>query len=139
MFKGISESHERVINAVDDIKCCCEINDDFHQWSDVASSSIQSFLDDLSPKQLDNTCGAFMEYIEETTSETPNLAQGIKEALTICLKEMIDYIGNVPETDEEDDPYFYYNHERQMLLEVMKENLDMLKVHKTFTTKYMFN
>ena len=36
MFKVISESHERVINAVDDIKCCCEVVDDFHQWSKVS-------------------------------------------------------------------------------------------------------
>ena len=51
MIKVISESHKRVINVIDDIKCCCEIEDDFHQWSDVAASSIQSFLDDLSPEQ----------------------------------------------------------------------------------------
>lgn len=127
MFKNISESHERVINALDDIKCCCEVVDDFHQWSDVAASSIQSFLDDLSPEQLDNTCGAFMEYIEETTSENPNLAQGIKEALIICLKEMIDYIGDVPETDEEEDCYYYYNHEKRMISETLKENLEYIK------------
>ena len=127
MFKIRSESHERVINAVDDIKNCCEVRNDFRQWSDIAASSIQAFLEDLTAEQLDDTCGAFMEYIEETTSENPNLAQGIKEALTICLKEMIDYIGDIPETDEKDDPYFYYNHERQMISETMKENLEKVE------------
>ena len=126
MFKNISESHERVINAVDDIKNCCEVRNDFRQWSDIAASSIQTFLEDLTAEQLDDTCGAFMEYIDDTNSESPNLAQGIKDALAICLKEMIDYIGDVPETDEEDNPYFYYNHERRMISETMKENLEYL-------------
>ncbi len=110
MFVNKSEAHERVLNAVEDIRCCCEIGDDFHQWSDIAASSIQAFLEDLTNEQLDDTCGAFVEYIEETASENLNLAQGIREALTICLNEMIDYIGSVPDTDEDsetdDDDYY---------------------------------
>jgi len=108
MFVNKSEAHERVLNAVEDIKACCEVSDYYSQWSDIAASSIQAFLEDLSNEQLDDTCGAFREYITETVSENENLARGIKDALTICLNEMLDYIGSVPLPDEdgEDDDYF---------------------------------
>lgn len=107
MFKNRSEAHERVLNAVEDVKSCCEVKDDFHEWSDIAASSIQAFLDDLSDEQLDDTCAAFREYIKEASRENENLAKGVKDALTICLNEMLDYIGGVPLSDEdnEDDDY----------------------------------
>lgn len=107
MFKNRSEAHERVLNAIEDVKSCCEIKDDFHEWSDIAASSIQAFLEDLSDEQLDDTCAAFREYIKETSAEDENLAKGIKDALTICLNEMLDYIGSVPlpDEDDEDDDY----------------------------------
>lgn len=125
MFVNKSEAHERVINAVEDIKCCCEIEDDFHQWSDIASSSIQAFLEDLINEQLDDTCGAFVEYIEETISKNPNLAQGIREALTICLNEMIDYIGSVPDEDIED--FDDYDMETAYIVATMNEALKTLE------------
>lgn len=108
MFVNKSEAHERVLNAVEDIKACCEVSDYYSQWSDIAASSIQAFLEDLTVEQIDDTCGAFREYITETVSENENLARGIKDALTICLNEMLDYIGSVslPDEDGEDDDYF---------------------------------
>ena len=124
MFVNKSEAHERVINAVEDIKCCCEIKDDFYQWSDIAASSIQAFLEDLTNEQLDDTCGAFVEYIEETISENPNLAHGIREALTICLNEMIDYIGSVPDEDIED---FDYDRETAYIVSTMNEAIRTLE------------
>ena len=42
MFVNKSEAHERVINAIEDVKCCCEVSHDYDQWSDVAASSIQA-------------------------------------------------------------------------------------------------
>lgn len=113
MFKVKSEAHGRVLSTVEDIKSCCEIGDYYEEWSDVAASSIQAFLEDLSAEQLYDTCGAFMEYITEAAKGNPNLANGIKEALTICLNEMLDYIGDVPEDDDSDDEDYYYDYDRE--------------------------
>lgn len=109
MFEVRSEAHGRVLEAVEDIKSCCEVGDYYEEWSDIAASSIQAFLEDLSAEQLDDTCGAFREYIAETAEESPNLANGIKEALTICLNEMLDYIGDVSEEDNDDEDENYYS------------------------------
>ena len=107
MFRNKSEAHERVINAIEDIKACCEVDDHYNQWSDIAASSIQAFLEELTPEQTDDTCSAFLEYIEETRDENPNLANGIKDALMICLNEMKDYVSGSPvpylSEDTEDD------------------------------------
>lgn len=113
MFEVRSEAHGRVLSAVEDIKSCCEIGDYYEEWSDIAASSIQAFLEDLSAEQLDDTCGAFREYISETAEKNPNFANGIKEALTICLNEMLDYIGDVPEDDDSGDEDFYSDYDRE--------------------------
>lgn len=102
MFKNKSEAHERVLCAVEDIKSCCEVRDDYHEWSDIAASSVQFFLEDLIAEQLDDICSAFGEYIEETVGEDENLAKGVKDALLICLREMLDYIGETSEDEEEE-------------------------------------
>lgn len=129
MFEVKSEAHGRVLEAVEDIKSCCEVDDYYEEWSDVAASSIQAFLEDLSAEQLDDTCGAFREYIAETVEESPNLANGIREALTICLNEMLDYIGNVPDEDnddEDEDYYFDYDRETARLISEIKSVLERL-------------
>ncbi len=128
MFKVRSEAHGRVLSAVEDIKSCCEIGDYYEEWSDIAASSIQAFLEDLTAEQLDDTCGAFREYITETAEENPNLANGIKEALTICLNEMLDYIGDVPDDgDSEDEDYYSdYDGETSRLVDEMKYALAKL-------------
>ena len=113
MFEVRSEAQGRVLSAVEDIKSCCEIGDYYEEWSDIAASAIQAFLEDLSAEQLDDTCGAFREYITETAEENPNLANGIKEALTICLNEMLDYIGDIPEDDDSDDEDYYSDYDRE--------------------------
>lgn len=97
MFTNRSEAHGRVLEAIDDIKACCEVGDYYEEWSDIAASSIQAFLEDLSAEQVDDTCGAFREYITETAEEYPNLSDGIKDGLRICLSEMLDYIGDIPD------------------------------------------
>ena len=129
MFENRSEAHGRVLSAIEDIKSCCEISDYYEEWSDIAASSIQAFLEDLSAEQLDDTCGAFREYITETTKENPNLANGIKEALTICLNEMLDYIGDVPEDDDSEDEDYYSNYDRETadLVCEMKSALKVLR------------
>ena len=119
MFKVRSEAHGRVLSAVEDIKSWCEVGDYYEEWSDIAASSIQAFLEDLSAEQLDDTCGAFREYITETAEENPNLANGIKEALAICLNEMLDYIGNIHEDDDRETANLVY--EMKYALEKLKK------------------
>lgn len=127
MFTNRSEVHGRVLEAIDDIKVCCEVGDYYEEWSDIAASSIQAFLEGLSAEQLDDTCGAFREYISETAEENPNLANGIKESLTICLNEMLDYIGDVPEEDNDDEgDYYDYDRETAKLVIEIKSALDVL-------------
>lgn len=127
MFTNRSEAHGRVLEAIDDIKACCEVGDYYEEWSDIAASSIQAFLEDLSAEQLDDTCGASREYITETAEESPNLAAGVKEALEICLNEMLDYIGDVPEEDNDDEDYYYdYDRETAKLVIEIKSALDVL-------------
>ena len=129
MFEVRSEAHGRVLSAVEDIKTCCEVGDYYEEWSDVAASSIQAFLEDLSAEQLDDTCGASREYISETAEENPNLANGIKEALTICLNEILDYIGDVPEDDNSEDEDFYsdYDRETAYLTSIIKAEIKRLE------------
>ena len=125
MFEVRSVAHGRVLSAVEDIKSCCEISDYYEEWSDIAASSIQAFLEDLSAEQLDDTCGAFREYISETAEKNPNLANGVKEALTICLNEMLDYIGE--DNDSEDEDYYSdYDRGAANLVYEMKYALEKL-------------
>ena len=105
MFEVRSEAHGRVLSAIEDIKSCCEIRDFYEEWSDIAASSIQAFLEDLTAEQLDDTCGAFREFITETADDNPNLANGIKDGLRICLNEMLNYIGDVSEDDDRETAY----------------------------------
>lgn len=135
MFINKSEAHERVLSAVEDVKNCCEVADSFFEWDDVAASSITAFLEDLTAEQLDDTCGVFVEYIEDTAKTDSNLAQGIKSALVIALSEMLDYIGDVPEAaaagddgeDEDSDFYGTEDRETAQLVSAIKSALDDIK------------
>lgn len=129
MFTNRSEAHGRVLETIDDIKACCEVGDYYEEWSDIAASSIQAFLEDLSAEQVDDTCGAFREYITETAKENTNLAAGVKEALSICLCEMLDYIGDVTddEDSEDEDEYSDYDCETAYLLRIIKSEIEKLK------------
>lgn len=128
MFEVRSEAHGRVLEAIEDIKACCEVSDYYEQWSDVAASSIQAFLEDLTAEQVDDTCEAFREYITETAKDNENLASGVKDALTICLNEMLDYIGDVPEDNEDsEDEYSDYDRETAYLVKIMKAELNRLE------------
>ena len=92
MFTIRSEADERVMEAIDDIKAGCEVMDDYHEWEDIASSSISSVLEDLDDDQFDSTCSAFIEYIRETAKEQKNLAYGVRAALIRTMNENIDYL-----------------------------------------------
>lgn len=127
MFEVRSEAHGRVLEAVEDIKSCCEVCDYYEQWSDIAASSIQAFLEDLSAEQLDDTCGAFREYITETFEKSPNLANGIKDGLRICLSEMLDYIGDFSEDNDDEDYYSDYDKETADLVNQIKSELEKMQ------------
>ena len=102
MFTIRTEADERVMTAIEDIKAGCEIMDDYHEWEDIAASSITSVLDDLDDDQFDNTCSAFIRYIKETASEQKNLAYGVRAALIRAMNENIDYLDIME--DGGDDP-----------------------------------
>ena len=100
MFTIRSEADERVMAAIDDIKAGCEVMDDYHEWEDIASSSISSVLEDLDDDQFDSTCAAFIRYIREMVKEQKNLAYGVRAALIRAMNENMDYLDMMG--DEED-------------------------------------
>ena len=103
MYKEINEaSYERVQNAIEDINICCVTEDDYNEWEDIASSSIAAFIDDLNDEQLEMTCDAFVEYIEDTVKSDRNMALGVKTALERALNEMLDNAGVISEDDEQE-------------------------------------
>ena len=105
MLRISDESYERVQNAIEDINCCCVTEDDYNEWEDIAASSIAGFIDSLNDEQLAMTCAAFREYIIDTEDSDLNLAMGIRTALARSLREMLEYIGDVPDDEEdEEDP-----------------------------------
>lgn len=105
MLRISDESYEIVQNAIEDINCCCVTEDDYNEWEDIAASSIAGFIDSLNDEQLAMTCAAFREYIIDTEDSDLNLAMGIRTALARSLREMLEYIGDVPDDeDDEEDP-----------------------------------
>lgn len=105
MLRISDESYERVQNAIEDINCCCVTEGDYNEWEDIAASSIAGFIDSLNDEQLAMTCAAFREYIIDTEDSDLNLAMGIRTALARSLREMLEYIGDVPDDeDDEEDP-----------------------------------
>ena len=103
MYYEISEaSYERVQKAIEDINICCVTEDDYNEWEDIASSSIAAFIDDLNDEQLEMTCDAFVEYIEDTVKSDRNMALGVKTALERALNEMLDNAVVISEDDEQE-------------------------------------
>lgn len=83
-------------------------------------------MKDLSAEQVDDTCGAFREYISETVEGNPNLSAGVKEALSICLNEMLDYIGDVADNEDREDDYSDYDRETAYLVRIIKSEINRL-------------
>lgn len=103
MFEINEESYERVNNAIEEIGYCCATEDDYNEWEDIAASAIAPFLEELNAEQLAMTCAAFREYIIDTADNDLNLAMGIKTALARTLWETLDYIGDVPNDEDDED------------------------------------
>lgn len=103
MFEINEESYERVNNAIEEIGYCCATEDDYNEWEDIAASAIAPFIEELNAEQLAMTCAAFREYIIDTADNDLNLAMGIKTALARTLRETLDYIGDVPNDEDDED------------------------------------
>lgn len=110
MLRISDESYERVQDIIEDMSYCCEFEDDYDQWEDIAASSMASFLDDLDGEQLEMTVAAFEEYIIDKAENDLNMAMGIKTALARYIRERSEYldIHVVPDVKmnlDEDDIY----------------------------------
>lgn len=92
MLRISDESYERVQNAIEDLGYCCELEDDYEQWEDIAASSMASFLDDLDAEQFEMTVAAFIEYITDKADEDMNMAMGVKTALARYIRERLEYL-----------------------------------------------
>ena len=90
MLRISDESYERVQDIIEDIGYCCEVEDDYDQWEDIAASSMASFLDDLDGEQLEMTVAALEEYIVDSTDM--NMAMGIKTALERYIRERLEFL-----------------------------------------------
>ena len=104
------EAYERVQNIIEDINICCETEDDYNEWEDIAASSIGSFMDELDTEQLKMTCEALREWIDDKSSSDKNMAMGVKTAFERYLRERIEYLDDyvVPKvllTLAEDEEY----------------------------------
>ena len=92
MLRISDESYERVQNIIEDIGYCCEVEDDYEQWEDIAASSMAGFLDDLDYEQVEMTVAALEEYIIDTADTDMNMAMGIKTALARYIRERLDFL-----------------------------------------------
>ena len=92
MLRISDESYERVQDIIEDIGYCCEVDDDYNEWEDIAASSMASFLDELAPEQLEMTVFALEEYIIDTADSNINMAMGIKTALGRYFRERLEFL-----------------------------------------------
>lgn len=109
MLRILDESYERVQNIIEDIGYCCEVEDDYEQWEDIAASSMAGFLDDLDYEQVEMTVAALEEYIIDTADTDMNMAMGIRTALARYIRERLDFLDTyvIPDVklglDEDED------------------------------------
>lgn len=92
MLKISDESYERVQDIIEDIGYCCEVEDDYEQWEDIAASSMAGFLDDLDYEQIEMTVAAMQEYIIDIADTDMNMAMGIRTALARYIRERLDFL-----------------------------------------------
>lgn len=109
MLRISDESYERVQNIIEDIGYCCEVEDDYEQWEDIAASSMAGFFDDLDYEQIEMTVAAMQEYIIDIADTDMNMAMGIRIAVARYIRERLDFLDTyvVPDVklslDEDED------------------------------------
>ena len=134
MFRISDESYERVQDIVEDIGYCCEVEDDYEQWEDIAASSMAGFLDDLDYEQVEMTVAALEEYIIDTADTDMNMAMGIRTALARDIRERLDFLDihvipdvklslDEDEDFEDTDTAFLVN-----VLKAMQKKVDNIRI-----------
>lgn len=132
MLRISDESYERVQNIIEDIGYCCEVEDDYEQWEDIAASSMAGFLDDLNYEQVEMTVAALEEYIIDTADTDMNMAMGIKTALARYIRERLDFLDtyvvpdvklSLDEDFEDTDTAFLVN-----VLKAMQKKVDNIRI-----------
>lgn len=134
MLRISDESYERVQNIIEDIGYCCEVEDDYEQWEDIAASSMAGFLDDLDYEQVEMTVAALEEYIIDTADTDMNMAMGIKTALARYIRERLDFLDihvipdvklslDEDENFEDTDTAFLVN-----VLKAMQKKVDNIRI-----------
>ena len=134
MLRISDESYERVHNIIEDIGYCCEVEDDYEQWEDIAASSMAGFFDDLDYEQVEMTVAALEEYIIDTADTDMNMAMGIKTALARYIRERLDFLDihvipdvklslDEDEDFEDTDTAFLVN-----VLKAMQKKVDNIRI-----------
>ena len=134
MLKISDESYERVQDIIEDIGYCCEVEDDYEQWEDIAASSMAGFLDDLNYEQVEMTVAALEEYIIDTADTDMNMAMGIRTALARYIRERLDFLDihvipdvklslDEDEDFEDTDTAFLVN-----VLKAMQKKVDNIRI-----------
>ena len=134
MLRISDESYERVQDIIEDIGYCCEVEDDYEQWEDIAASSMAGFLDDLDYEHVEMTVAALEEYIIDTADTDMNMAMGIKTALARYIRERLDFLDihvipdvklslDEDEDFEDTDTAFLVN-----VLKAMQKKVDNIRI-----------
>ena len=134
MLRISDESYERVQDIIEDIGYCCEVEDDYEQWEDIAASSMAGFLDDLNYQQVEMTVAALEEYIIDTADTDMNMAMGIRTALARYIRERLDFLDihiipdvklslDEDEDFEDTDTAFLVN-----VLKAMQKKVDNIRI-----------
>lgn len=134
MLRISDESYERVQDIIEDIGYCCEVEDDYEQWEDIAASSMAGFFDDLDYEQVEMTVAALEEYIIDTADTDMNMAMGIKTALARYIRERLDFLDihvipdvklslDEDEDFEDTDTAFLVN-----VLKAMQKKVDNIRI-----------
>ena len=132
MLRISDESYERVQNIIEDIGYCCEVEDDYEQWEDIAASSMAGFLDDLDYEQIEMTVAALEEYIIDTADTDMNMAMGTRTALARYIRERLDFLDihvipdvklGLDEDFEDTDTAFFVN-----VLKAMQKKVDNIRI-----------
>lgn len=134
MLRISDESYERVQDIIENIGYCCEVEDNYEQWEDIAASSMAGFLDDLDYEQVEMTVAAMQEYIIDIADTDMNMAMGIRTALARYIRERLDFLDihvipdvklslDEDEDFEDTDTAFLVN-----VLKAMQKKVDNIRI-----------
>ena len=134
MLRISDESYERVQDIIEDIGYCCEVDDNYEQWEDIAASSMAGFFDDLDYEQVEMTVAAMQEYIIDIADTDMNMAMGIRTALARYIRERLDFLDihvipdvklslDEDEDFEDTDTAFLVN-----VLKAMQKKVDNIRI-----------